>query len=453
MCETFHALLDTVDLLSLTKNQHQYISSIWDDTVRHDVLYEYDLPLEVLDDIPPGEEVLEVLYARSSENYHLPILFTRLRILGAYPETSVTYRLFVINYVDLAQVHVKFTRGLSTVLTVTRIDGEKNIFNGIRNTAEEMRRALLTLREVMLDKVGGEWKFLHRQNILFDEYLLRENDPVLSSVPTIPTEDLFEDKDMPGIGCYEPTEKLFEHFPPALEDVFEDLPESVSVVAEEMNSVAVSSRIQRMVETAELAAEAEERGTEMGSPLNDATVLDKGAGVTDDQWANEEGGDALILPENHPPARTSGGGRLAKLATEPLVPQDEDDSEVYVSEKKPSPKKAKLEEEAAAVISRELESLPTPKEPEEKEPVKCSLPTPLPRAAGVQQPASAAPSSSPAETKKSIPMSITLEPQDAIAEEMIDACLDSLKLLRDTGVITEEEYKDRCLRLFKQTGI
>ncbi|MDV0443318.1 hypothetical protein [Methanorbis rubei] len=424
--------------------------------MRHDVLYEYDLPIEVLDDIPPSEEVLEVLYARSSDNYHLPILFTRLRILGAYPETSVTYRLFVINYVDLAQVHVKFTRGLSTVLTLTRIDGEKNVFNGVRNSAEEMRRMLLTLREVMLEKVGGEWKFLHRQNILFDEYMLRENDTVLSSVPTIPSEDLFEDKEMPGIGCYESTEKLFDHFPPeaADEDVFEDMSEEVSLAAEEMSSVAVNSRIQRMVETVEIAAEIEERGGEPGELLNDATVLDKGAGVTDDQWANEEGGDALILPDSHSKSKTPGAGRLAKLATEPLVPADEDDSEVYVSATKPLSKKEKLAAEAAAVISKELESLPVPKESESKEPIKSLLPTPLPRSSvpSQEKPAAAEPQPT-SETKKTLPMSITLEPQDAIEEEMIDACLDSLKLLRNTGVITEAEYKERCLRLFKQTGV
>ena len=195
--------------------------------MRPEVLYEYDLPIEILDEIPADEEVLEVLYARSSENYHLPILITRLRIVCAYPETSAVYRVFQINYVDLMQVHVKFTRGLSTVLTFTRLDGEMNVFDRIRNKPEEVRAALLTFRDLMVERVGGEWKFLHRQTLLTDEYMVKESDPVLSSVPTIPAEDLFEDKEMPGLGCYEPTEKLFEHFPPEAGDVFEEVPEIV----------------------------------------------------------------------------------------------------------------------------------------------------------------------------------------------------------------------------------
>lgn len=225
--------------------------------MRHEVLYEYDLPVEMLDEIPPTEEVMEVLYARSSDNYHLPILITRLRIVGAYPETSVIYRVFEINYVDVRRVHVKFTRGLATVLTITRIDGEKNIFTGVRNKPEEMRAALLTMRDMMMGEVGGEWKFLHRQNLSFDEYLLKEHDAVLSSVPTIPSEDLFEDKEMPGIGFYESTETLFEHFPPeALDsDVFEEEPLASAGVVREMKSAAVNSRISWTVETAEHEAE------------------------------------------------------------------------------------------------------------------------------------------------------------------------------------------------------
>ncbi|HJK79078.1 MAG TPA: hypothetical protein O0Y06_02475 [Methanocorpusculum sp.] len=412
--------------------------------MRPEVLYEYDLPIEILDEIPADEEVLEVLYARSSENYHLPILITRLRIVCAYPETSVVYRVFQINYVDLMQVHVKFTRGLSTVLTFTRLDGEMNVFDRIRNKPEEVRAALLTFRDLMIEKVGGEWKFLHRQSLLTDEYMVKESDPVLSSVPTIPAEDLFEDKEMPGLGCYEPTEKLFEHFPPEAEDgdVFEEVPEIVPAVDAEVKSAAMNSRVQRMIETAESEAEEVEIAELTDASVDDATVLGDGPGVTDSQWANEEGGDAMILPEKRPHHRSPGGGTLAKLATEPLVPVDEDDSEVYVTPK-PSPKKQK-EEEAAAVIAEELDRLPVPKV---KEPVKVSLPTPLPRASSAQM----MPSAPPTE-KTTIPMSITLEPQDSFEEETVDACLESLKLLRDTGVITEEEYKDRCLRLFKKNG-
>lgn len=408
--------------------------------MRHDVLYEYDLPVEILDEIPPAEEVLEVLSARSSENYHLPILFTRLRIVGAYPETSVTYRLFEINYVDLLRVHVRFTRGLSTVMTLTRVDGEMNVFYHVRNKPEEMRAALLTLRDLMVEKVGGEWKFLHKQSLLTDEYMVKESDPVLSSVPTIPAEDLFEDKEMPGIGCYEPTEKLFEHFPPAAEDgdVFEDVPESVPAVAAEVKSVAMNSRMQRMIETAENEAEEAEIADLTNESVDDATVLENGPDITNDQWLNDGGGDAMILPERHPYLRSPGGGMLA---TEPLVPVDEDDSEVYVTPKS-SPKKPKVEG-ATAIISGELDKLPIP---EAKESVKVSLPTPLPRTS------SPALQLTPPKERTTIPMSITLEPQDSFEDSTVDACLDSLKLLRNTGVITEDEYKERCLRLFKKNG-
>ncbi|HJK49027.1 MAG TPA: hypothetical protein O0X15_03480, partial [Methanocorpusculum sp.] len=244
--------------------------------MRPEVLYEYDLPLEILDEIPADEEVLEVLYARSSENYHLPILITRLRIVCAYPETSVVYRVFQIDYVDLAEVHVKFTRGLSTVLTFTRLDGEMNVFDRVRNTHEEIRAALLTLRDLMIEKVGGEWQFQHRQNLLTDEYAVKESDPVLSSVPTIPAEDLFEDKEMPGLGCYEPTEKLFEHFPQDAEDgdVFEESAEILPETDAELKSVAMNSRIQRMIETAEIEAEHPEITDTGEVSVNDATVLE-----------------------------------------------------------------------------------------------------------------------------------------------------------------------------------
>lgn len=41
----------------------------------------------------------------------------------------------------------------------------------------------------------------------------------------------------------------------------------------------------------------------------------------------------MILPEKRSPARPVNGGRLAKLATEPQAPPEEDDSEVYVTGK------------------------------------------------------------------------------------------------------------------------
>jgi hypothetical protein len=63
-------------------------------SVRPEVLYEHDIPIKILKEIPVDEEVLGVPDARSSENYHLPILTMQLRIVGAYPETPGVYRTF-----------------------------------------------------------------------------------------------------------------------------------------------------------------------------------------------------------------------------------------------------------------------------------------------------------------------------------------------------------------------
>jgi hypothetical protein len=359
--------------------------------VRHEVLYQYDLPIEVLDDIPRTEEVLEVLYARSKENYLVPILLTRLRILWAYPETSVAYRLFELNYADLVRVHVKFTVGLPAVMTADTVHGEKNVFNGVRSTPEEVRAALLTLKDTMQEKVGGEWKFLHKQNLLAEEYLVKESDAVLQSVPKLSGEDLFEDRMMPGLGCYEPAEKLFDHFPQESEDVFE-------AAAEEDTSPAMVTRIARMIESAEEPRE------EPATPLNDVTVFDGIPAVTDDQWKIEDTGDAEILP-----------GTKKKVPES--APPEVDDSVVYG---------------AAAAISAELERLP--KSIPASRPGR-QLATPLPRAS------------------PSLALSITLEPRESLEEGVIDRCLEDLKFLRDNGVFSESEYKERCLRLFKRTGL
>lgn len=418
--------------------------------MRHEVLYQYDLPIEVLDDIPRTEEVLEVVYARSKENYLVPILFTRLRILWAYPETSAAYRLYEMNYADLLDVYVKFTIGLPTVMTVTTINGEKNIFNGVKNTAEEMRAALLTLKEIMGERVKSEWKFLHRQNLLMDEYMLKESDDVLDSVPKVSAEDLFEDKMMPGVGCYEPTEKLFDHFPPEAgdiredEDVFEETaPESIEE-SKVSKSSALISRITRMVESTEPQKESKEPET----PLNDVTVFEENSGISDDQWKDEGKGDAEILPGSKKSRGKNVPVRQAKDQITADTPE-EDDSEVYVSEKPKEQQETKAKD-AAALISEELDKLPIPVEPKtplakpEMEPERPILTTPLPR-------------SITPETievgEKTLALSITLEPKDTLNDEDVDKCLEDLKFLREKGVFSEAEYKERCLRLFKRNGL
>ena len=41
--------------------------------MRREVLYQYDLPIEILNDLPYDEEVLNVLFARSKEKLLIPM--------------------------------------------------------------------------------------------------------------------------------------------------------------------------------------------------------------------------------------------------------------------------------------------------------------------------------------------------------------------------------------------
>jgi hypothetical protein len=115
--------------------------------------------------------------------------------------------------------------------------------------------------------------------------------------------------------------------------------------------------------------------------MNNATILKNEPDITDFQWKNERGGDAMIF-----------------MGEQTLVPVDEDDFDMREI-LKPSSKKR------------------TGRDGTEK---------------------------------KKIPTSITLGPHDSFKEETVDACLESLKLLRDTGVIAENKYNERRLRLFRQ---
>mgnify|MGYP006344076859 FL=1 len=72
--------------------------------MRREVLYQYDLPMEILDDISKDEEVLNVLFGRSKEKYLIPILFSRKRILWGYPETQTVYKVFTLQYVDVLSI-------------------------------------------------------------------------------------------------------------------------------------------------------------------------------------------------------------------------------------------------------------------------------------------------------------------------------------------------------------
>ncbi len=372
--------------------------------MRHEVLYQYDLPIEVLDDIPRTEEVLEVLYARSREKLLVPILLTRLRILWAYPERETVYRLYEMQYVDLMSVHVRFARALTPTMTITTVNNQKYLFHGIKSRAEEVRAGLLTLREMMMQKVGGNWRIAQRRNLILEEYMLMEGGS--GAVKTeAADDDLFEEEPLPGKGCFESTDTLFSHFPAdSRDDVFEGDAPAASAASDEALSSAMVTRVTRMVQqTAEEKKDAEPAPVPAAAdadPAGDAVIYDSDKVKMDDQWHEEIIGDAMILPGG----RARVGGAKYKHMTddnrEVFRPED-DDSEVYAAPAHPKP-----------VVKKTV----------------CS-PPPAPR------------------------RSVTLEPREGMDDAAIDKSLDALKCLRENGIISDEEYKDRCLMLFKKSGI
>lgn len=367
--------------------------------MRQEDLYQYDLPIEVLDNIPRTEEVLEVLYARSKEKYLLPMLFTRLRIIWAYPERETVYRIYEMQYIDLLEVHVKYPRtALPGVLTIKNVSGGDYVFRHLKSTPEEMRGGLLTLRDIMTAKVGGKWELKIKQNIISEEYFLKESDDVLSDVDR---DDVFEDGPMPGSGCFESTEKLFSHFPETESpgeggedgDVFEIAEEGEAPAQDEAMSSAMVTRVSRMIESAEQEAQEPAADEEEGEPVNDVVIIDKDAGVTDFDWDDEITGDAMILPGGKTRVGAAKYKNLEREARE-FSPED-DDSVVYESN--------------YGNFSYE-------------------------NTGGIYK-------------------SVTLEPKDGLEEDDIDKSLDALKLLRENGIISEKEYKERCLSLFKKNGL
>ncbi|MBO5432256.1 hypothetical protein J5991_09470, partial [Methanocorpusculum sp.] len=48
------------------------------------------------------------------------------------------------------------------------------------------------------------------------------------------------------------------------------------------------------------------------------------------------------------------------------------------------------------------------------------------------------------------PEAVTLQPKEGIDEETVDKSLEALKFLRENKIISEAEYKKRCLSLFKK---
>ncbi len=327
--------------------------------------------MEILDDIPRTEEVLNVIYARSKDKFLIPILLTRLRMLWGYPERQTVYRIYEMNYIDLVEASVRFPTAVAPTLTLKTVNNDKYIFHNVKNSVEEVRAALLTLREMMNGKVGGTWDLAVKRNLLTEEYLLRETGPKPAGPAAMEEDDVFEDT-------------------PELEgDIFEQK----EVITEEEKEEAKAAWVSRMIEsTAEKEEPNEKIEEKVEVPLNDVIVFETDSGKTDDQWHDEGKGDAMILPGG----RTRvGGGRYKHLNDEAKYLPEEDDAEVFVSKKS------------------DIHNPPQPK------------------------PASP----------------VTLEPRDGLDDEAIDKSLEALKYLRENGIITEDEYKKRCLGLFKRTGL
>ena len=357
--------------------------------MRHEVLYQYDLPIEILDDIPRTEEVLNVIYARSKDKFLIPILLTRLRMIWGYPERETVYRIYEMNYIDLLEASVRFPTAVAPTLTIKTVNKDKYIFHSVKNSVEEVRAALLSLREMMNMRAGGNWGIAVKRNFLTEEYILRETEPGPAVLCDTGEDDVFEDTPTPGSGS-EPTESLFSHFSEQ-EETGEDVFEGKNTISEKEQEEAKAAWVSRMIESTEPPVENKEK-TEV--PLNDVIVFDTDSGKMDDQWHDEGKGDAMILPGG----RTRvGGGRYKHLNDDPKSLPADDDSEVYVSKRSDS-------------------NIPKPPQPRAVPPM-------------------------------------TLEPREGLDDEAIDKSLEALKYLRENGIITEDEYKKRCLGLFKRTGL
>jgi hypothetical protein len=289
------------------------------------------------------------------------------------------YRIYEMNYIDLLEASVRFPTAVAPTLTIKTVNNDKYIFHSVKNPVEEVRAALLSLREMMNTKVGGNWEISVKRNLLTEEYMLKEVGPGPAALPETGEDDVFEDT---------PADNLFTHFPEG-EKPKDDVFEEKSTISEKDQEEAKAAWVSRMIESTEPPVEIEEKAEK---PLNDVIVFETDSGKTDDQWHDEGKGDAMILPGG----RTRvGGGRYKRLNDDPKSQPADDDSEVYVSKKS---------------------EVPRPPEPRPVSPV-------------------------------------TLEPRDGLDDEAIDKSLDALKYLRENGIITEDEYKKRCLGLFKRTGL
>ena len=146
--------------------------------MRREVLYQYDLPMEILDDISADEEVLNVLFGRSKDKYLIPILFSRKRILWGYPETQTVYKVFTLQYVDVLSIFAKFPPAVSATLVFHTALGKDIVFPHIQDSVDDVRSALLSAAESIRTLSSRHFSLSQRKNLLTDEYLLHENPDV-----------------------------------------------------------------------------------------------------------------------------------------------------------------------------------------------------------------------------------------------------------------------------------
>lgn len=400
--------------------------------MRREVLYQYDLPMEILDDISADEEVLNVLFGRSKEKYLIPILFSRERILWGYPETQTVYKVFTLQYVDVLSIFAKFPPAVSATLVFHTALGKDIVFPHIQDSVDDVRSALLSAAESIRTLSSRHFSLSQRKNLLTDEYLLHEN-------PAVPVfaadEDIFEDAVLqtpaPTPAPAEIEDDLFARFSSAGEDdVFEAAEDTADT-----HAAAVDERVARMIQSTELPPETEASLP----PENDAVIYEPASLSRNEQWNGEGGGDAEILPRGSP--WKNAPKAPAAPVREVFSPED-DDSEVYSAGERPKlivpqPKAAPAQETEVEIIEK-VTVLPNPSvKPRAK---KAEVP---------EAPAEPTPEPVMIFRRQKNPEAVTLQPKEGIDEETVDKSLEALKFLRENRIISEAEYKKRCLSLFE----
>lgn len=523
--------------------------------MRHEVLYQYDLPIELLDEIPRTEEVLEVLFARSKEKWLIPILITRERIVWAYPEMAAVYHVYEMQYVDLQSVYVRFAHPpIPSLLQVETVNGQKYVFNNLKEGKDEIRGVLMTLLNEMNQRFGGTWGLSGRKNFMTDEFRLDRNkhpeaEIISSGVSALkfhddtPEDDVFEDeRNIPGRGCFESNEVLFSHFAKEGEDVFEETKTPAESLKPEENPYTdADKKVARIVETveaeiAECRKNIEDDTTAVPVPEeDDCVVYGPNTRTADDQWGEQKGGDALILSNPirfkvHPPEKkpereygpedddsivypVPGEEKAEKPAAPETKPMreygpEDDDSIVYPSAddevvitpfkpetkvnsdaadqitlpskaagdgtsdadeviitpfRRPKPEFVPLTDESQVPVDSlqkpaadgkesdvEIASLQRPAYEVDDyvvvSPVKKSSPDAVEESVVLRNQPSSGRKITPSPLRKAV----TLEPAERFNPAEVDKLLEELKHLRDSGIITEKEYRERSLKLFKE---